>query len=341
MKVSEALVPLAAGLASALSPHAAAGIRTTISAFLGMREQDRQRELENQELARRNSVGKALGNLLDDPDAPEFSAAREAARAGDIDTAKHLNLLGTISKAKALTAQRKAGEERTRRERVMDALTPVSSAPAPGEVGPPSRAAGDPEGQRLVDLGKAFLDSGVSPLATAKYLDEVRQPPAPPKPETPLQHIFNDPESGMPNLLVTSHAGDVLKRIPIGGARPTRRSLTYRTDPATGQMFRQTIENGEVVNEEPWGSPVPAKPHIYTDVLGKHRVLLPNEAGEIEDLTLDEFNRRKRLEAGSRPHGPGTTPAGEPSAPPGSAVSGGSGPTSKTWDELWRKRRGP
>jgi len=133
-KVSEVLAPILGGLVAATSPQAAHGVGTALDIGISMREARRRREAEAQASARQGRVGAFLSNLPDDPEAPELSAAREIARAGDVETATMLYREGVTGRARRAA---QAADEKTKGSAIAALVDAATGEQVPVGGGPP------------------------------------------------------------------------------------------------------------------------------------------------------------------------------------------------------------
>ncbi len=249
MSVADVLLPLLAGGVSATSPAAAHGVMTAIDAAQAMAAQRRQRDLVNMAQTERARVGSFLANLPDDPDAPENAAARDLASAGDVETATQLYKAGQERKAGLVSRNLQNAEANRQLGDLQSAIQAATAPPEGLEAGPPAPAP-------IVNAIKAGRVANAlapfNPLAAAE-MGLSGSSPARSEAKAPhLEHRVGAQGEGLYSW--NPSTGGWVFDSPAAPEKE-RRSLQYRTDPGTGQVFKQTIVNGEVVKEEPWGKP--------------------------------------------------------------------------------------
>jgi len=355
-KVGEILAPILGGLVAAASPQAAHGVGTALDIGISMREARRRREAEAQAAARQGRVGAFLSNLPDDPEVPEMSAAREIARAGDVETATMLYREGATARSRRAQT---AAEEKNKGSAIaalVDAATSETPPLGGGPPKPPSRR------QSVIRALAPLAPASAASMAVAA--EEGYPPPEGPR----LVHRVGPQGEG---LYRWSPQQDGWVFDSPGEAKPPGAAHLVETVDAQGRPIRKWVKEGE--------EPPPPPPHVpprEEDVAGEYnRLATAEQSAQVRlakarqaDLQGWEKDRpgfvRRALgspypeqppkselttqaeqelaairgalgEAAARLRGARRVPAGAGGAP---AASHGQGPPPKTWGEFKQSR---
>ena len=272
-KVGEVLAPILGGLVAATSPGAAHGVGTALDIGISMREARRRREAEAQDAQRRGRVGAFLSNLPDDPEAPEQSAAREIARAGDVETATMLYREGVAARGRR--AERSA-EDKTRGSAIAALVDAATGEEPPLGGGPPK----PPTRRATVIRALAPVDAGAA--ARMALAGEGAQPEGGPR----LVHRVGKQGEGLYRWS-PENDGWVFDS-PIQAKAPGAAHLVETVD-AHGKRVRKWVSEGE----EPPPPPPPA-PREETDPAAEYNRLATAERSAQERLATA---RRTDLQA--------------------------------------------
>lgn len=256
-KVGEILAPILGGLVAATSPQAAHGVGTALDIGISMREARRRREAEAQAAARQGRVGAFLSNLPDDPEVPEMSAAREIARAGDVETATMLYREGATARSRRAQT---AAEEKNRGSAIaalVDAATAVEPPLGGGPPKPPSRR------QSVIRALAPLAPASAASMAVAA--EEGYPPPEGPR----LVHRVGKQGEGLYRW--SPEEGGWVFDSPIQAKPPGAARLVETVD-EQGRLVRRWVKEGEVPPPPP-----PLRPPREEDPAAEYNRLVTAE----------------------------------------------------------------